>query len=105
MLEERLYDIVKTDTYHPLTFYCLGDEQETELFSYLQEDVNKQTQDPKNPLNKSAKLIFEMSYIVEDVDLFKSYYDFDLLANKLETQYTNNYRSIQFSPESPPPLG
>ena len=103
MLGDHLYDIVRKDSKEPLTFYCINDMQESDLFSHLHKEVEKQTQDPNHPLNKSAKVILEFTYLIESAVFTPMDILYNEKAKKVSLKYINNYTSIQLSPESPPP--
>ena len=104
MLGDRLYDIVKSDPNNPLTLYCIDDIQETKLFSHLTKEVNKQTQDPNQPLNKLAKVLLDQAYHFEDFNT--SYFGKPELITEQKSviAYVNNYSSVHLQPDNPPPV-
>jgi hypothetical protein len=54
--EGKRYDVVRSHIVGATTYYyCIQDTQETKLFAQLDEEVDRQMEDKKNPLQRTAK--------------------------------------------------
>lgn len=97
-----MYDIVSSksekDVIH---FYCVNDQQETELFVHLEEAVSQQMNNEKSPLGRTAKNLVKLfKYISSENFVF---------SREITAQQNNAFMySVFYSPvfieiPTPPP--
>jgi hypothetical protein len=57
----KRYDVVRTNTVNKTTYYyCIQDTQEEQLFAQLDEEVEREMEDQKNPLQQTAKKMMKV---------------------------------------------
>lgn len=97
-----MYDIVRYKTEKDVIhYYCVNDQQETQLFVYLEETVNQQMNNDKSPIGKTAKNLLKLfKYIpCENVMLV-------LVNNSLQStvfDYCFFYSPVFIEIPTPPP--
>lgn len=70
VLNGNMYDVVRRETEEgKLVFYCINDEQEEQLFTYLDEMVSQQLVNPKSKTSGPAKTLIKImsqDYLLTD---------------------------------------
>lgn len=98
----ELFDIVRaTETETTITYYCINDKQEEQLFGNLEDHINKHIASNKSNKKNNIKSFDDKNKIAHD-------YNFKLLSNTGEPieriwSFYKNYESISLAKNSPPP--
>jgi hypothetical protein len=101
----RMYDVVKKveDSNHTVVYFCISDNQETELFAHL-DDLVKKNMDPEKrpnaPLKNMFKLLSHLYYESNKTEVFNN------LPETEKKWYFNDLYADPFLTDlSPPPRG
>jgi len=100
--DKELYDIVRTsETETTITYYCINDKQEEQLFGNLEDHINKHIASNKSNKKNNIKSFDDKNKIAHD-------YNFKLLSNTGEPieriwSFYKNYESISLAKNTPPP--
>lgn len=99
----KMYDVVKKELLadSSIRYYCIDDQQETELFSELNDLIKKNT-DSDNPISQAAKKLLKfLSLLYINEKWTTNSNNFNLSA--LLQLYKDNYTSPQLNLNFPPP--
>ncbi|MBL7889590.1 MAG: hypothetical protein JNL24_08560 [Bacteroidia bacterium] len=102
ILNNKMYDIVKTETSENLVLlYCIDDKQEAQLFSNLDEHINKHIANQQSKSKNKSKSVDDHQKIAHFIDLSLK----QRFAFKLKPSFIYKTLSIEFvlSSNTPPP--
>jgi len=98
----ELYDIVKiSETETTITYYCINDKQEEQLFANLDEHINKHIASNKSHKKNTLKSFDDNQKIFHDSEIGTH----SILGMQIEKiwSYNNNSESAFLAKNSPPP--
>lgn len=98
----ELYDIVRTtDTGTTITYYCINDKQEEQLFTNLEEHINKHIASNKNHKKNTLKAYDDNNKISNGFKIELH----SILGMQIEKSwsYNHNSESVFLAKNSPPP--
>lgn len=96
-LKGRLYDVVRREGN---TFFCVDDEQETQLFAHLDELCREQQDQDGNPVQDFIKLMSQGEHSNSDLSLNK----YEVRGTRYGVLSQNELQAITSEPYSPPEM-
>ena len=99
---DELFDVVKSsETATTITYYCINDEQEKQLFANLDEHINKHISQNKSTKKNTLKLFDDKNKISQDLNSLVHSNLGEIIVRIWS--YTKNSKSIVLDKNIPPP--
>jgi len=99
---DELFDVVKTaETATTITFYCINDKQEKQLFANLDEHINKHISKNKSAKKNTLKSFDDKNKISQDFNSLEAVNYFAVINH--QTAYNIILNSIKLPLSTPPP--